>query len=232
MFPIRGKWQFNKDLNGLHFWGPILQHLGVNVLTCICIVCWEPIVKFCLCFISWKCDVSFPQVLKPATKEKLRIVGETYLKVLSECLQTLPSYLGGQCTCTRCANPRMEIVQQSYYVEPNTAESAADNSSTEDLPSLPPSYPDDILVDSNHCMQVLRTAIIGILIFWVLITFLGGINDPITPWGKIRILLHSSSFQDFIKFFPPQRSLGTYQWGVYMRNICVSCDLLHLNGIL
>lgn len=148
----------------------ILQDNYPNLLGCLFIIRLQPVVRVLA--------QTFIQVLKPVTKEKLRIEGETYLKVLSECFQTLPSYLGGQCTCTRCANPRMEIAQQSSDVEPNTAESAADTSSTEYLPSLPPSYPDDISVD--NCMQVLRTAIIGILIFWVLITFLGGIYDPIT----------------------------------------------------
>ncbi|KAL2545529.1 SEC14 cytosolic factor family protein/phosphoglyceride transfer family protein [Forsythia ovata] len=148
----------------------LLQDNFPNLLGCLFIIRLPPVVRVIA--------QTFIQVLKPATKEKLRIEGEMYLKALSECFQTLPSYLGGQCTCTRCANPRMESVQQSFDVEPDTTESAADIRTTEGLLSLPPSYPDDILVDGNNCMQVLRTAVIGILIFWVLITFLGGLYDP------------------------------------------------------
>ncbi|KAL2518460.1 SEC14 cytosolic factor family protein/phosphoglyceride transfer family protein [Abeliophyllum distichum] len=148
----------------------ILQDNFPNLLGCLFIIRLPPVVRVIA--------QTFIQVLKPATKEKLRIEGQMYLKALSEYFQTLPSYLGGQCTCPRCANPRMESVQQSFDVEPDTTESAADIRSTGGLPSLPPSYPDDILVDGNNCMQVLRTAVIGILIFWVLITFLGGLYDP------------------------------------------------------
>ncbi|KAK2983266.1 hypothetical protein RJ640_009280, partial [Escallonia rubra] len=45
------------------------------------------------------------QVLKPATRKKLRIIGDNYQEVLSEFLQTLPVFLGGKCSCSICSSP-------------------------------------------------------------------------------------------------------------------------------
>ncbi|KAK3037813.1 hypothetical protein RJ639_031854 [Escallonia herrerae] len=45
------------------------------------------------------------QVLKPATRKKLRIIGDNYKEVLSEFLQTLPVFLGGNCSCSICSSP-------------------------------------------------------------------------------------------------------------------------------
>lgn len=42
------------------------------------------------------------QVLKPATRQKLRIIGDNYQEVITEFLQTLPLFLGGTCSCANC----------------------------------------------------------------------------------------------------------------------------------
>ncbi|KAF5770870.1 putative CRAL-TRIO lipid binding domain-containing protein [Helianthus annuus] len=44
------------------------------------------------------------QVLKPRTQQKLMIVGEDYQEVLSKYFEELPPFLGGNCTCPKCAN--------------------------------------------------------------------------------------------------------------------------------
>ncbi|GMH13350.1 hypothetical protein Nepgr_015191 [Nepenthes gracilis] len=44
------------------------------------------------------------QVLRPATRQKLRIEGENYKEVLSGYLQMLPTFLGGNCSCPKCSN--------------------------------------------------------------------------------------------------------------------------------
>lgn len=44
----------------------------------------------------------FYQVLKPATRKKLRIEGELCPKMLAELFQSVPSFLGGSCDCGRC----------------------------------------------------------------------------------------------------------------------------------
>lgn len=42
------------------------------------------------------------QVLKPATRKKLKIIGDNYQEVVTEFLQTLPLFLGGTCSCVNC----------------------------------------------------------------------------------------------------------------------------------
>ena len=44
------------------------------------------------------------QVMRPTTQQKLRIIGGNYQKILSEYLQTLPSFLGGKCPCLKCSD--------------------------------------------------------------------------------------------------------------------------------
>ncbi|KAL8103008.1 uncharacterized protein LOC141677635 [Apium graveolens] len=68
------------------------------------------------------------QVLKPATRKKLRIIGDNYQEVVTEFLQTLPLFLGGACSCVNClgfsnesgtngeavqTNPRAELISDT-----------------------------------------------------------------------------------------------------------------------
>ncbi|CAK9164556.1 unnamed protein product [Ilex paraguariensis] len=123
---------------------------------------------------------TFIQVLKPVTRQKVKVEGEMYQNVLSEYLQTLPSYLGGECTCMTCGNLNMGNMQQPCINgETNEGEANADFSSGEDLLSLHPSSQTDMHMN-NNCDQVLRSAMVGILIFSVLIAFFAGFFDPET----------------------------------------------------
>ncbi|KAL7150506.1 hypothetical protein ABFS83_05G117100 [Erythranthe nasuta] len=120
------------------------------------------------------------QVLKPATKKKLRIEGGAYQKVLSECFQTLPSYLGGQCTCTRCTKfDTDESLPQILDTPTSTRESSvSDIVVAEDFPSVPTTLQYDDVNTDGYFSRTLRTAVIGILIVWVLIAFLEGLYNP------------------------------------------------------
>ncbi|KAH6803417.1 SEC14 cytosolic factor family protein / phosphoglyceride transfer family protein [Perilla frutescens var. frutescens] len=120
---------------------------------------------------------TFLQVLKPATKQKLRIEGESYQKVLSECFQSLPSYLGGQCSCIRCSKLQGGDLCQILERGASITESVSDIVDGEDFPLAQPSDQYDMIME-NNCSRTLRTAVIGILIIWVLIAFLEGIYNP------------------------------------------------------
>lgn len=120
---------------------------------------------------------TFIQVLKPTTRKKLKIEGEMYHKVLLENLQTLPSYLGGNCTCTKCSTVSGPITRQHSCPNMiNRAESFQIHSDNDDMPSPNVTMRHDI--DRNRsCEKVLRTTIIGILIIWVLMAFIAGLFD-------------------------------------------------------
>ncbi|MBA0850948.1 hypothetical protein Goshw_010010 [Gossypium schwendimanii] len=119
---------------------------------------------------------TFIQVLKPTTRKKLKIGGETYRKILLENLQTLPSYLGGDCRCTKCLNIGMDVKRprMDQLNKLQTNEGVSDSEDTSELDLI---CQDDIDPSWSYD-QVLRTAIIGLLMFWVLIAVMAGLSDP------------------------------------------------------
>lgn len=118
------------------------------------------------------------QVLKPGTRQKLKFEGKMYQKALSDCIQILPSYLGGSCTCIRCAKLNMRIGNHlSCVMENNLTESTSLLTSNEILPLLHQSSDTDMIENANPD-KILRTAVVGILMFWVFIAFISGIFDP------------------------------------------------------
>ena len=104
-----------------------------------------------------------------------------YRKILLENLQTLPSYLGGDCRCTKCLNIGVQDVKHPRTHHINNMRAHEDVSNSEDIPIPNVICPDDI-DQSASCDQVLRTAIIGLLMLWVLIAFIAGLYDPESPF--------------------------------------------------
>lgn len=120
---------------------------------------------------------TFVQVLKPGTRQKLKFEGKMYQGALSDCIQILPSYLGGSCTCIRCANLNMRIGHLSCLMENNLTESTSLLASNDILPLLHQSSETDMIENADPD-KILRTAVVGILMFWVFIAFISGIFDP------------------------------------------------------
>ncbi|XP_077216549.1 uncharacterized protein LOC143851107 [Tasmannia lanceolata] len=116
---------------------------------------------------------TFIQVLKPTTRQKLCIVGETYHKVLSEHLPAVPLFLRGKCTCCKCmmlrgGNPQRQIEETT---ERDRHKNFLDNYSVGD-----PNLID--LPDNGDCDQIVRTAIAGILMLCIFIVFIACMYDP------------------------------------------------------
>ncbi|MCE3051448.1 hypothetical protein HAX54_049862 [Datura stramonium] len=146
----------------------LLQDHFPNRLGCLFILRLPPIVRVVA--------QTFVQVFKPVTRQKLRFEGEMYQKVLSECLQTLPSYLGGLCTCSRCASFDISKMHSTRNDHQETAITEIINNSL-DLTSLHSGGQTDIQTNYN-CDQVLRKAVLGVLLFWVFIALIAGVYDP------------------------------------------------------
>uniref|UniRef100_A0A5B7C3A5 CRAL-TRIO domain-containing protein n=1 Tax=Davidia involucrata TaxID=16924 RepID=A0A5B7C3A5_DAVIN len=162
--PLRFPMQMMRSCSAL------LQDHFPNRLGCLFVIRLPPVVRVIA--------QTFIQVLKPVTRQKLKIKGEMYQMDLTEYLQTLPSCLGGTCTCTRCSNLSICDLQEPQINEDtNMTEMIAKFNNDEDLPSPHPSCLTDMHMNGN-CDQVLRTAMVGILILWVLIAFIAGICDP------------------------------------------------------
>lgn len=114
------------------------------------------------------------QVLRPSTREKLRIYGEIYQKVLAECLQTLPLYLGGDCNCKKCRIMSNSNVQQPCETErPN---SRADFSDVEDREEqVRVNYYERHRDGNANWDLAVKTAMLVVLMFLALVTLL---SDP------------------------------------------------------
>ncbi|PNY09224.1 sec14 cytosolic factor [Trifolium pratense] len=122
---------------------------------------------------------TFIQVIKPATKKKLKIEGEMYKKLLYDYLPTLPLYLGGRCTCEKCSKMVNRNMVQPHETGTSTSRIVREDdiSDNEDSPSLHPSI---VLDDSqnNSYDQLLRTAVISLLVFWVVVALGAGMYGP------------------------------------------------------
>ncbi|XP_007016474.2 PREDICTED: uncharacterized protein LOC18590725 isoform X2 [Theobroma cacao] len=153
----------------------LLQDHYPNRLGCLFVIRLPPVVRVIAQTFIQICG--FSQVLKPVTRKKLKIGGEMYRKVLFENLQTLPSYLGGDCRCTKCLTIGVHDVKRSHRDQINKIQASEDVSNSEDIPTTSMICQDDIH-ESGSCDQVLRTAIVGLLMFWVLIALIAGLYDP------------------------------------------------------
>lgn len=134
---------------------------------------------------------AFIQFLKPGTKRKLKIMGKMYQKDVIKYVQTLPSYLGGNCMCMKCR--KYPVIQKSCVGETSSDETLADYVTSQFPESLGPTYQDDhnsddftTYFDPSHgnvimptdCNQSLRTAVVGLLIVWVMIALIAVLSDP------------------------------------------------------
>ncbi|XP_062172530.1 uncharacterized protein LOC133878057 isoform X2 [Alnus glutinosa] len=147
----------------------LLQDHFPNRLGCLFVIRLPPVVRVIA--------QTFIQVLKPITRKKLKIEGEMYKKVLSEYLETLPSYIGGKCTCTKCSTMSIGYMQQPPTNWMNRIYPSAVVTDGEDPRAR--HLVDEIDINLNgNCDQVLRTAIISILMLWVFIAVVAGLFDP------------------------------------------------------
>lgn len=98
-----------------------------------------------------------------------------YQKVLDDLLLTLPSYLGGSCTCMKCSESGRRITQLPFAT--GTITSEADISDNGASPSSRPFLDLEGHPHGNYD-HLLRTAIISVLVVWVVIALSAGLFDP------------------------------------------------------
>lgn len=102
-----------------------------------------------------------------------------YKKVLLEYLQNVPSYLGGQCTCPKCSNHHNYDSWATRRMEDSGMVVADGNFASDESLSLAGdhAYYADVHLNDTSCEQVLRTAIIVLLMLWIFVCFLAGMYD-------------------------------------------------------
>ncbi|KAB2606872.1 hypothetical protein D8674_006589 [Pyrus ussuriensis x Pyrus communis] len=127
----------------------LLQDHFPNRLGCLFVIRLPPMLRVIA--------QTFIQVLKPNTREKLRIEGERYQKILCEYLEALPFYLGGNCLCKICT--------EMQHPRPNEVIKTELRANLHEGRNPLPAHPTyEIAVDpEGNWEQLVRTAIIGLL---------------------------------------------------------------------
>ncbi|XP_042512544.1 phosphatidylinositol/phosphatidylcholine transfer protein SFH2-like [Macadamia integrifolia] len=134
-----------------------------NRLGCLLVIRLRPVVRVIA--------QTLVQILRPATRKKLRIEGDTYQKILSEYLRTFPSFLGGKCKCARCST--VGICDSPANMDTDNSESSGNSTRGEDPFLVGDLYEIELQSDVT-CQQVLRTAIISMLMLFIFIALIGG----------------------------------------------------------
>ncbi|CAA7389657.1 unnamed protein product [Spirodela intermedia] len=121
------------------------------------------------------------QVLRPTTREKLRVLGEANQKaILAEALQAVPSFLGGRCGCNKCetlrapggCGGRRGMPAGGREAEDDDDDEEEEEEEEEEVGGLPL-----VATDGATFEQVARTAVVGILMLWIFLAYLVGMND-------------------------------------------------------
>lgn len=115
------------------------------------------------------------KVLNPVTRQKLKFIGERYQEVLSEYFQELPACLGGKCICAECSSASSYTTRRFPSAEvANDPHLSADGFSYDDNALHYLVSEIDIHQSFDH---VLRTGMMGILMFCLFVALLAGIYD-------------------------------------------------------
>ncbi|KAK9061199.1 hypothetical protein SSX86_018379 [Deinandra increscens subsp. villosa] len=99
-------------------------------------------------------------VLKPRTQEKIVIVGEDYPEVLSRYFEELPPFLGGNCSCPKCAYKVATVGEKTRFdlIDHHQNDTSSDSGV----------YVGSIL-DANR--EHVKIAAMGGLLLWVCVIF-------------------------------------------------------------
>lgn len=112
------------------------------------------------------------QVLKPVTRKKLHIMGDNYQRTLAEYLESVPSFLGGDCTCSQCRRPCVDSGGDVSTPDRELLHGEYNGEGEQQ------SYYEDELSTDRGFNQFLRVAIITLLMGWIIIALLAGFYDP------------------------------------------------------
>lgn len=144
------------------------DHYPNNLATCL-VIRLPPIVRVLAQTVI--------QVLKPATREKMQIIGGAPDKVLSQFLQSIPSFLGGNCRCLQCYTAPTASVAQKPAAGNAKSSPVEYVSDDDDEYETPFAMISNHLPSSANCQQVVRTTVTGILMMWILLVVLVGMHN-------------------------------------------------------
>ncbi|XP_022943369.1 uncharacterized protein LOC111448152 isoform X1 [Cucurbita moschata] len=169
---------FRVPMQMMRYCSSLLQDHFPNRLGCLFIIRLPPVVRLLA--------QTFIQILTPVTRKKLKIEGETtYKKVLSEYIQTLPRYLGGKCSCSKCSKVDIHDIQRLDTIGAVNRELITGGIHGNDAALGSQMHEFDNHLPGNFD-QMVRTSVISILMFWAFIAVIVSAYDPenriFFPW--------------------------------------------------
>lgn len=160
---------FNFPMQMLRSCSSLVQDHYPNRLASLFIIRLAPVVRVLA--------QTFIQVLNPVTRQKLRIEGEAYKTVLSDYLQTIPSFLGGDCACPQCSAHSSSRSQIHRNNETNMTELSGDFQDNGNLLSVYPSH-SNVHLDDNEYHQLLKKGVMAILMVLIFVSFIAVMYGP------------------------------------------------------
>lgn len=99
----------------------------------------------------------------------MKIIGRNYHKYLSECLESVPTFLGGDCSCSKCSN---NCTTEHPDVE--EFDSVLPSSNSTELEYAPPAAA--AAANTREDWERLkRVTLVGCLLFCIFIMFMRGV---------------------------------------------------------
>lgn len=129
---------------------------------------------------------TFFQVLRPATRQKVRIIGRNHLEFLSTYLDSIPLFLGGNCNCSKCSDrnntegksdeaTRTELTPDHVNKSDEVTRTAPAPDQVKDSPEFDHH---NVSSANGYREELIKTIIIGILMVWVFIAVVVAMHYP------------------------------------------------------
>ncbi|CAH9121343.1 unnamed protein product [Cuscuta epithymum] len=120
------------------------------------------------------------QVLRPATRKKVEIIGRNYEEYLSKKLESVPVFLGGNCSCSKCSPQRIpEVTVEEIQL---TASSSTAHNSNDDNDNTPEFHGHTVSYMNPRFYPLtkeplIKIIIIGVVMLWILVAMILGTNN-------------------------------------------------------
>nr|GMC63735.1 phosphatidylinositol/phosphatidylcholine transfer protein SFH12-like [Ipomoea batatas] len=105
------------------------------------------------------------QVLRPSTRQKVMILGRIYQDYLSNNLETVPSFLGGNCICSKCSS-HSNTIEEEMPLAPSTAHQTNDNT--------PEIHHHSLSIMNPTKKPLVKIIAIGVVMVWILFAIILG----------------------------------------------------------
>ncbi|KAG0630944.1 hypothetical protein M758_1G215400 [Ceratodon purpureus] len=115
------------------------------------------------------------QMLRPATREKIRVEGDQYAEVLAKSfggLDTLPAVLGGTCSCANCVASEEKVSAKVSLMDSLANSEAKQPEYHVEVPKK--TMHDVVLSARNPHLPLLRVIILCLVGLWIVIAMLSG----------------------------------------------------------